>query len=70
MGDYARKMKSKLGKKGGVVASAHRLARIVYTMIKEKKEYDPQITETNNEIWKAKKIKYFEKQILQLKKTG
>ena len=39
-------------------------------MIKEKKEYDPQITATNNEIWKAKKIKYFEKQILQLRKTG
>lgn len=70
MGDYARKMKSKLGKKGGVVATAHRIARIVYTMIKEKKEYDPQITATNNEIWKAKKIKYFEKQILQLRKTG
>ncbi len=70
MGDFSRKMKSKLGKKAGVVATAHRLARIVYTMIKEKKEYDPQITATNNEIWKAKKIKYYEKQILQLRKTG
>jgi transposase len=70
IGDYARKMKSKLGGKGGVVATAHKLARIVYIMIKEKREYDPQITEINNEMWKVKKIRYLEKQLMKLKKTG
>lgn len=70
IGDYARKMKSKLGGKGGVVATAHKLARIVFTMLKEKREYDPQIAGINNEIWKAKKIKYYENQLMKLKKAG
>lgn len=69
MGDYARKMKSRLGKKGGVVATAHKLARIVYTMIKEQREYDPNILMENNELWKVKRIKYLEKQLNQLKKA-
>lgn len=69
MGDYARKMKSRLGKKGGVVATAHKLTRIVYTMIKEKKEYDPAILEQSNEKWKANRIRFLEKQLNQLKKA-
>ena len=67
MGDFSRKMKSRLGKKGGVVATAHKLARIIYKMIKEKKEYDPEIMNKCNEKWKANKIKYLEKQLSQLK---
>jgi transposase len=67
MGDYARKMKSRLGKKGGVVATAHKLSRIIYTMIKDKIEYNPDILVQNNEKWKVKRIKYLEKQLSQLK---
>lgn len=67
MGDFSRKMKSRLGKKGGVVATAHKLARIIYKMIKEKKEYDPEIMNKCNEKWKANKIKFLEKQLSQLK---
>jgi len=70
MGDYSRKMKSKLGKKGGVVATAHKLAKIVYTMIKEQKEYNPGILEQNNDLWKAKRIKYLEKQLNHLKSAS
>ena len=36
-------------------------------MIKEKKEYDPEIMNKCNEKWKANKIKYLEKQLSQLK---
>ena len=43
IGDYARKMRSRLGKKGGVVATAHKLSRIIYTMIKNKCEYNHKI---------------------------
>lgn len=67
MGDYARKMKSRLGKKSGVVAAAHKLARIIYTMIKDKQEYNPHVIEQNNEKWKLKRIKYLEKQLYKLK---
>jgi len=70
LGDYARKMKSRLGKKAGVVATAHKLARIVYTMIKEKLSYNQEITANNQEIWREKRIKHLEKQLDQLKRAG
>lgn len=56
LGDYARKMKSRLGKKAGVVATAHKLAIIVYTMMKEKLSYNQEITANNQEIWREKRI--------------
>jgi transposase len=70
LGDYARKMKSRLGKKAGVVATAHKLARIVYTMIKEKHSYNHEIMANNQEIWREKRIKHLEKQLDQLKRAG
>jgi transposase len=69
-GDYARKMRSKLGKKGGVVAGAHRLARVIYTLIKEKKPYDPKILAKNQQKLKENKIKYLEKQLSKLKRAA
>jgi len=70
MGDYSRKMKARLGKKGGVVATAHKLARIVYTMISEQRPYNKDVIANDHEKWKAKKIKYLEKQLDQLKKVA
>lgn len=70
LGDYARKMKSRLGKKAAVTAIAHKLALIIYTMMKEKLPYNPQITLNNQEQWKAKRIKYLEKQLLKLKSAA
>lgn len=69
MGDYARKMKSKLGKKAGNVATAHKLVRIVYTLLKEKREYNPEIVIESQQKWKERRIAYLEKQIIQLKKA-
>lgn len=66
-GDHARKMRARLGKKGGVVASAHRLARIIYTLIKEKKPYDTEILAKNHQKWREHKIKYLEQQLSKLK---
>jgi len=67
LGDYARKMKSRLGKRSGVVVAAHKLTRIIYTMMKEHIEYNPQIIANDHEKWKEKRIKYLEKQLCQLK---
>ena len=67
IGEYARKMKSKLGKKGGIVATAHKLARIIYVMMKEKKEYNNEILIAEKENWKQKRILYLEQQLKQLK---
>jgi len=67
MGDYYRKMKSRLGKKEAVVATAHKMARIIYIMIKEKKSYNQETIAKNQQEWKEKRIKYLEKQLCQLK---
>jgi transposase len=40
MGGYLRRMKGKLGKAEGTTAAAHKLARIVYAMIKSQQPYD------------------------------
>ena len=69
IGDYARKMKSRLGKKGGVVATAHKLARIIYTMIKEQQPYNEHIIAQEQQKWKQGRIKYLEKQLIKLKRA-
>jgi transposase len=40
LGAYMRRMKGKLGKAEGTTAAAHKLARIVYGMIKHQRPYD------------------------------
>ncbi len=68
IGDYARKMKSRLGKKGGVVATAHKLGVIIFTMLKTGKEYDIELNTKNQEKWKLQRIKSLEKRLEELKK--
>jgi len=43
LGDYLRRMKSKLGPAGGITATAHKIAIIFYTMVKRQVEYDDTI---------------------------
>jgi transposase len=40
MGDYLRRMKSKLGPPAAITATAHKIAIIVYTLVKRQVEYD------------------------------
>jgi len=40
MGDYLRRMKGKLGPPGATTATAHKIAIIFYTMVKNQTEYD------------------------------
>ena len=70
MSDYARKMRARLGKKGGVVATAHKLARIIYTMIKQQQEYNSTTILDTQEKWRHLRVKYLEKQLASLKQTG
>lgn len=70
LGDFSRKMKSRLGKRGGIVATAHKLSRIIYTMIKEKREYDPEKVIKDQEKQKQNKIRYYEEQLLKLRKAS
>lgn len=70
LGDYYRKMRSRLGKKGGVVATANKMARIIYTMLKTKQAYDESLLNENNVKWKEQRLKYLEKQLQILKKAS
>jgi len=40
LGDYLRRMKSKLGPAGATTATAHKIAIIFYTMVNKQIEYD------------------------------
>jgi transposase len=40
-GDWFRRLKSKLGTKAAVTAAAHKLARILWDMVKHLRPYDP-----------------------------
>lgn len=70
MGDYYRKMRARLGGKGAVLATAHKLARIIYTMLSQKLEYNPQLIGANQEKSIDDKIKKLEKQIERLKQAA
>jgi len=43
LGDYLRRMKSKLGPAAATTATAHKIAIIFYTMVKNQTEYDATI---------------------------
>jgi transposase len=67
LGDYYRKMRSKLGGKGAVTATAHKLARIIYTMLLNKTEFNSEIIEGNQKKYTQDKILRLEKLIAKLK---
>jgi transposase len=40
LGNYLRRMKARLGPSGAITATAHKIAVIFYTMVKNQVEYD------------------------------
>jgi hypothetical protein len=55
LGDYLRRMKSKLGPAGATTATAHKIEIIFYTMVKRQVEYDPTIwAQRDSERFEAK----------------
>lgn len=70
LGDFYRRMRGKLGGKGAVVATANKMARIIYMMLKEKKPYDISIYEKAQEKYKTKQIEHLEKKLAELKKAA
>jgi len=70
LGDEYRRMRAKLGGKGAVVAIAHKLSRIVYTMIKTQTEYNPEIIVGDQTKFRERKIKRIEKQLEKLKNVS
>jgi hypothetical protein len=70
MGDYHRRMSAKYGGKGAALASAHKMSRIIYKMLKDKVEFDFQMLADANQKYREKRIKHLEKLLEQLKKAA
>jgi transposase len=70
LGEYYRRMRGKLGGKGAALSTANKMARIIYTMLKEKKQYDESLYQKTQQDFKAKQIKFYEKKIAELKKVA
>jgi transposase len=66
LGSYFRKMKSKHGPQAATTITAHKLARIIYTMLKNKTAYLPQDVDAYEEKRRQYHIKSLEKQALKL----
>lgn len=60
-GDWFRRLRAKLGTKAAVTAAAHKLARVLYAMIKTRSPYDPAKL-GNPELAKARKQHFLQKQ--------
>ena len=61
LGAYYRRMKAKLGAAEGVTATAHKLARILYRMLKHGEEYVRQGMEDYEKKHQARKLKALQK---------
>ena len=67
MGQYARRMKGKLGKAEGIVAVAHKIARLVYSMIQHQKPYDAKLAFKETSYGRSRKLKALKKLAEELK---
>lgn len=67
LGDYFRRMKAKAGHKYAIVATAAKLARIYYRMVRYKEEFRPVDLEEYQQKYKQAKIRYLERKLERLK---
>jgi transposase len=66
LGDYYHRMKSRKGPGGAVVATANKISKIVYTMVKNNTEYNEELTKTNEPVYLMKKLKRMQKNMAKL----
>jgi len=70
IGDFYRRTRARIGGKGAVIATAHKLSKILYTMMLTKTAYQHEILIQNQQKDKAEKIRKLEKQLERLKRTA
>jgi transposase len=68
LGFYFRRIQAKNGYLGAIVATANKIARIIYTMVKNKTEYDESIAKFSEEDILKKKILNAQKKLSKLHK--
>ncbi len=65
LGDWFRRLRAKLGAKAAITAAAHKLARVLWAMIKYRRPYDPGRL-GNPELRRARKERFLRRQAEQL----
>lgn len=70
MGDYYRRLKSRIGPKAAKCAMARKMAIIYYTMVTKKEAFNIKLFEQQQNKFKKKRINYLEKQLADLKKVA
>jgi len=65
MGDYFRRMRARLGPKDAVTATAHKLARIVYHMLKDRQPYNPLTPEAYTDQMRQRELNYLKRRAAQ-----
>lgn len=70
LGDYYRRMKSRLGPKGAKCAVARKTLVIYYHMVTKKKPFDINLLEQRQEIFKQKRLQILRKQIADLERAA
>jgi hypothetical protein len=67
MGNYFRKIRSKKGHNHAIVAVANKIGKIIYTMVKNKTQYDESLLQEDNINILKKKLKRTEKELERIK---
>jgi hypothetical protein len=66
LGDYYRSTRSRKGPMGAIVATANKISKIVYTMVKNKTEYDESLIKINDIDFVTRKLKNMQKGVQKL----
>ena len=53
LGDYFRRLRAKLGSPSAITAAAHKLARILFAMLRDRRSFDPQLLGSSTENFSA-----------------
>lgn len=70
VGDYYRRMCYKYGGRGATLATSHKIAKIIYTMLDKKQEFSIDLMIDSQNRYREQKIRQLEGQIARLKKAA
>ena len=66
LGAYYRRMRARLGPQQATVATAYKIARIVYTMLKEHRPFEAASAEAYDEQYRERELKYLQRKAAKL----
>lgn len=70
MGDYYRRLKSRIGPKAAKCAMARKMAIIYYNMVTKREAFNIELFEQHQALFKQKRIRFLENQLAELKQVA